>query len=635
MADSTRTMEIIIAATDKTSAALSSAKTGIDSVSSSVSKLDNNVQIIGTLIAGFTTLAASSAYVATKVFEVSAKFETLNAQLKTATGSAAGASLAFDSLQQFAKETPYELSEVVGAFIKLKNLGLDPSSEALRSYGNTASALGKTLNDMIEAVADASVGEFERLKEFGIKARSEGDNVAFTFQGITTTVGKNAAEIEGYLRQIGSVNFATAMSEKMDTLDGKISNLKDAVDAFYKRLGDAGALNASKSAVDALIKSVNILSENIDDVLAVLALTSGGVIAANFTAISTAIRAAAASAAAATGVVGVLGSTLGITAAAFVGYQIGTFFYDMTEGAKEAKLAVDELNESQKLLKELTGQVDDKIRELSKSTGVNIKNLDDFNAKVKDGTLVWDEQTNAWKDGRDQLQVLNESVDKAKEKIEKKRLEDLAALQAQFELAGMTRDNAKEQAELAIATKEAEENTKLLTGETDKLAKKEEDAKDKAQELKLKLLEIASEEKIKTLDIFADIQIAGLEASTKQIEASFASIDNAITSTGDTLSSFWDNLAQGDLGFTQKWKLQDQIDSEEKRRASVFEQQKELNSQTIELNRLRIESMRNGGSMITVNGDGLAPHLEAIMFEVLASIQTRASGEYAAFLLGI
>lgn len=50
--------------------------------------------------------------------------------------------------------------------------------------------------DFVEAVADATVGEFERLKSFGIKANTLTDDVKFTFAGVTTTVKKNAADIE-------------------------------------------------------------------------------------------------------------------------------------------------------------------------------------------------------------------------------------------------------------------------------------------------------------------------------------------------------------------------------------------------------------------------------------------------------
>jgi hypothetical protein len=94
---------------------------------------------------------------------------------------------------------------------------------------------------MIEAVADATTGEFERLKQFGIKARSEGDNVSFIFQGVSTTIGKNAAEIEEYLMRIGQVQFAGANAERAATLDGAISNLGDSFDSLFLTIAQAGA----------------------------------------------------------------------------------------------------------------------------------------------------------------------------------------------------------------------------------------------------------------------------------------------------------------------------------------------------------------------------------------------------------
>lgn len=184
------------------------------------------------------------------------EFEVLSAGLVTATGSAQGAAEAFGELEKFAETTPYSLQQAVQGFTQLVNLGLTPSQEALRSYGNTAAALGKDLSQMIEAVADAATGEFERLKEFGIKASTQGDKVKFVFQGVTTTVQKNAAEIEKYLINIGNVNFAGAMEKRMATLDGKLSNLGDSWEKLQRSIGQNGLGEAvSKSvqwAIDAL-----------------------------------------------------------------------------------------------------------------------------------------------------------------------------------------------------------------------------------------------------------------------------------------------------------------------------------------------------------------------------------------------
>ena len=93
---------------------------------------------------------------------------------------------------------------------------------------------------MIEAVADAATGEFERLKEFGIKSKSEGDKVSFTFQGVTTTIGKNAAEIERYLTSIGENQFAGAMEKRINTLDGALSNFGDTMDGLFREVSAAG-----------------------------------------------------------------------------------------------------------------------------------------------------------------------------------------------------------------------------------------------------------------------------------------------------------------------------------------------------------------------------------------------------------
>ncbi len=174
------------------------------------------------------------------------------AQLKTATGSVEQAAFQFQELTKFASETPFALEQSIEAFVKLKNLGLDPSEESMRSYGNTASAMGKDLSQMIEAVADATTGEFERLKEFGIKSATQGNKVAFTFRGVTTTVRKNAEEIEGYLKSIGDVQFAGAMADQMNTLGGRVSNLGDRWEQMWIAIAESGVDDWMGSLFDSM-----------------------------------------------------------------------------------------------------------------------------------------------------------------------------------------------------------------------------------------------------------------------------------------------------------------------------------------------------------------------------------------------
>lgn len=170
--------------------------------------------------------------------KAAADMESMNISLKTSfQGNAKAAEKAFSDINKFAAATPYGLEEVMTSFIKLKNMGLDPSEEALTAYGNTASAMGKSLNDMVEAVADAATGEFERLKEFGIKASSQGEKVTFMFQGVKTTVGKNSKEIEQYLKYVGNVKFAGGIVAQSKSVNGMLSTLKDGVVMTAAKIG--------------------------------------------------------------------------------------------------------------------------------------------------------------------------------------------------------------------------------------------------------------------------------------------------------------------------------------------------------------------------------------------------------------
>lgn len=216
-------------------------------------------RMIGPLLSAASAMAALS-----KAVSIQRQFDVLNAGLITATGSSEKAAQAFEALQDFAAKTPYSLDQAVEGFTKLVNLGLTPSEQALLSYGNTASAMGKDLNQMIEAVADAATGEFERLKEFGIKAKQEGDSVSLTFRGTTTRIGNNAREIEEYLTALGENEFAGAMERRMDTLDGAMSNLGDTWDQTYRLINEAGLGELMEDSVRGTIAALEELNAALD-----------------------------------------------------------------------------------------------------------------------------------------------------------------------------------------------------------------------------------------------------------------------------------------------------------------------------------------------------------------------------------
>lgn len=110
-------------------------------------------------------------------------------------GSAERAGAMMMKITDFANKTPFEFGEIADMALKLKNVAgvtdeqLIPS---LTNLGDIASSQGKPISQAVEAFNDAITGEFERLKEFGIVAKSNGDKVALTFRGQTIEVKKTA-----------------------------------------------------------------------------------------------------------------------------------------------------------------------------------------------------------------------------------------------------------------------------------------------------------------------------------------------------------------------------------------------------------------------------------------------------------
>lgn len=245
----------------KVKASLAEVAAGVEKVeraSNSAAEAQSRWANAGAAIGAILSVTAVAA------FNTIREFERLRAVMTTLEGSQAGAAAQMRVLRDLAAETPFSVGQMVEAYAALKARGLDPSREALIAYGNVASGTGRTIQQFIEAVGDAATGEFERLKEFGIIAKSAGDQVQFTFQGVTTTVGKNAEEIEAYLQQIGNVNFAGAMANEMNTINGAISNLLDNVQSLFVAMGDSGLAGVLTLVIQAISEGVKVLASWLD-----------------------------------------------------------------------------------------------------------------------------------------------------------------------------------------------------------------------------------------------------------------------------------------------------------------------------------------------------------------------------------
>lgn len=176
-----------------------------------------------------------------KVVEARAEFEKFDAVLTNTFQSKEIGSGALAMLTEFAAKTPYQLNELTGGFIKLVNRGIYPTMEEMTKMGDLASSQGKSFDQLVEALMDAQTGEFERMKEFGIKSSKSGDTVKLTFKGVTKEVKNNEKAIKDAVIAYGAMTgVAGSMVVVSKTLGGQISNLVDQWWGFLVAVGSYG-----------------------------------------------------------------------------------------------------------------------------------------------------------------------------------------------------------------------------------------------------------------------------------------------------------------------------------------------------------------------------------------------------------
>ncbi len=244
-----------------------------DLASRQAREIDSLVKKATRAIASYAGAFSATAFIS-DVIRVRAEFQKLEAVLTNALGDRGASQKALKQVQEFVATTPFELAEVSAAYVKLVNQGLKPTRDQLTSIGDLAASQGKGFDQLVEAIIDAQTGEFERLKEFGVRASKEGEKVTFTFRGIKTEVDFTSQAIVDYVNGLGKLEGVTGSTAAISkTLGGQISNLRDAWTNMLNEVGQSGegvfsdAISAAKFLVDNY--------QDVLDILKVLIITYG------------------------------------------------------------------------------------------------------------------------------------------------------------------------------------------------------------------------------------------------------------------------------------------------------------------------------------------------------------------------
>jgi tape measure domain-containing protein len=209
----------------------------------SMSAVERATKNLGGIFAGL-----GLAGFAKDILATNREMETLRASLKSVTGSATVATAAFNSIKDFAKNTPFEISGLTKTFIVLQNMGIKPTQQVMEALTNQASKLGgsqETLTSIAMQLGQAHSKGKLQMEDMNV-LMERGVPVMKLLGEVT---GKNAAQLaemstKGTITTDMIDKLIIKMGEAasgsnaiaMDTLNGKISSLSDAWHDFEDTL---------------------------------------------------------------------------------------------------------------------------------------------------------------------------------------------------------------------------------------------------------------------------------------------------------------------------------------------------------------------------------------------------------------
>lgn len=283
------------------------------------SRLDSLKNKIQGLVTGYLSLKGASVLVGTSINQ-SASMEQYRNTLNVVMKDNQKASETFKWAVDFANKTPFETDAVVEGTVKLQSYGL-VAKDVMTNIGDMSAVMGKSLDQGIEAIADAQSGELERLKEFGITKNMIVDQANKTMKGkqIVNNQGQitDQKAFNEALFSLMNERFAGGMKTQSETYKGlwstitgvaknslaqimgvmddgsiKQGGLFDKLKGKVKELGDTltqwsqdGTLqkigNTIEGAFNTGAKAVGFLKDNINWIIPVVAGFAGGLTALN------------------------------------------------------------------------------------------------------------------------------------------------------------------------------------------------------------------------------------------------------------------------------------------------------------------------------------------------------------------
>jgi hypothetical protein len=310
------------------------------------------------------------------------------------------------------------------------------------------------------------------------------------------------------------------------------------------------------------------------------------------------------------GLAAVAGPALTAIAAAWAAWEIGKYAWETLDLGDAVMKFVG-------IVDEAPGSIDTmgkSLEDIRASTGLNIQSVEELQAAWEKGEIVFDKVSGTWVKAGDAATKMADGTSTAADGMETLTTHVLNAdgtissFSTNIERSGLAMDK---QGRAAVA---ASRDTGTLTDE---------------------MVKLATDERLKRMEFAMELDIANIEANAEIAVAAFDSLGTTISSTGDLLGRLYGLLTDDKITDFERTKIWEQIEKENEARYKAIELQEQLVTQQIDYMRARTDALTKNDAMVTIDGKGLQPHLEAFMWEILAAIQIKVNEEGLEMLVGI
>jgi len=236
---------------------------------------------VGTLVGALKPLLAALAVVGTArfIFVKTAELETQRASLKQLTGDVEKTNQIIKELQDFGAVTPFTSSELIEQTKRLKAFGFQTEElvDTTKRLSDVAGATGADLTGIATAFGQIRAkGKLQQ--EENLQLLERGVNITDELKKITKLQGDefesamrkgeiSAKDVNQALINLTSQGaiFAGGATAQADTLNGKLSTLKDTIDTLARTIGEELG-DEIKSVLDLAISAVKEINKLVERV---------------------------------------------------------------------------------------------------------------------------------------------------------------------------------------------------------------------------------------------------------------------------------------------------------------------------------------------------------------------------------